>query len=50
MASYPLNSFMLISVDNLDFKHSFARIYSGTAIKLAWNNCTIVATATTTTS
>ncbi len=39
MASYPLNSFMLVSADNLDFKHSFARIYSEKQ-QLSWRGTT----------
>ncbi len=41
MASYPLNSFiMLVSAGNLDFKHSFTRIYSGKQ-QLSWHGTTV---------
>ncbi len=41
MASYPLNSFiMLVSADNLDFKHCFARIYSEKQ-QLSWHGTTV---------
>ena len=29
MATYLIDSFLLVSADNLDFVHSFARVFSG---------------------
>ena len=41
MASYPSCSFMIISADNLDFKHSFARVYSSKHEQSTWHGTTV---------
>lgn len=40
MADYPQNSFMIVSADNLDFVHSFARVYSGKQ-QSSWHGTTM---------
>ena len=40
MAAYPEDSFMMVSADNLDFVHSYARVYSGKQ-ESSWHGTTV---------
>ena len=40
MSRYPQNAFTVVSVDNLDFIHSFARVYCGKQ-QLSWHGTTM---------
>jgi len=40
MDDYPADAFNVVSIDNLDFIHSFARVYSG-KLQLSWHGTTI---------
>ena len=40
MKSYPENSFTVASADNLDYLHSYARVYSGEQ-KCSWHGTTV---------
>ena len=40
MATYPQDSFMLVSADNLDFVHSFTRVFSGKQ-QSSWHGTTV---------